>query len=59
MAITKPEKEAIWLRGLATDLGFSQTSTIVFHDSQSAIHLSKEQMYRESTKHNDVRYHFI
>ena len=28
-------------------------------DSQSAIHLTKNQMYHERTKHIDVRYHFI
>ena len=32
---------------------------IVFCDSQSTIHLTKNQMYLEITKHIDVRYHFI
>ncbi len=31
----------------------------MFCDSQSAIHLTKNQMYHERTKHIDVRYHFI
>jgi len=31
----------------------------IFCDSQSAICLTKNQMYHERTKHIDVRYHFI
>jgi len=47
-------KEAIWLRGLGSDLGLIQDVTVVFCDSQSAIHLTKNQMYHEQTKHLDV-----
>ena len=28
-------------------------------DSQSAIHLAKNQVYNTKTKHIDVRYHFV
>ena len=52
-------KEAIWLRGLVEDFGLHQGVTAVFCDNQSAIHLTKHQMYHERTKHIDVRYHFI
>ncbi len=31
----------------------------MFCDSQSAIHLTRNQMYHERTKHIDVRVHFI
>ena len=31
----------------------------MFCDNQSAIHLTKHQMYHERTKNIDVRYHFI
>ena len=31
----------------------------MFCDSQSAIHLSKNTVYHERTKHIDVRLHFI
>ena len=51
-------KEAIWLRGLVRDLGLIQDVTIVFYDSQSAIRLTKNQMYHEWTKHINVRRHF-
>jgi hypothetical protein len=31
----------------------------VFWDNQSTIHLTKNQMYHEKTKHVDVRYYFL
>ena len=59
MAITEAVKEAIWLQGLLDDLGVGQKQVIVFCDSQSAIHLAKNQVYHARTKHIDVRYHFV
>lgn len=59
MAITEAVKEAIWLQGLVSDLGLDQKKTLVFCDSQSAIHLTKNQMFHERTKHIDVKHHFI
>ena len=59
MAVIEAVKEDIWLRGLVGDVGLHQGVTTVICDSQSAIHLTKYQMYHERTKHNDVRYHFI
>jgi hypothetical protein len=59
MAISEACKEAIWLRGLYSEL-CGVTSCITIHcDSQSAICLTKDQMFHERTKHIDVRYHFI
>jgi len=59
MVAAEAMKEAIWLRGLVSDMGLQQDETVVFCDSQSAIHLTKNQMYHERTKHIDVRYHFL
>ena len=52
MAAMEAVKVAIWLKGLVGDLGLQQDS-VVFFDSQSAIHLTKNQMYHEITKHID------
>ncbi|KAH9706111.1 hypothetical protein KPL70_012113 [Citrus sinensis] len=52
-------KEAIWLKGMATELGDEQDSVEVYCDSQSAIHLSKSQTHHEKTKHIDVKLHFV
>ena len=59
MAATEAAKEAIWLQGLVEDLGLAQEQIDVYFDSQSAIHLAKNQVYHARTKHIDVRYHFI
>ncbi|KAH9754460.1 hypothetical protein KPL71_015451 [Citrus sinensis] len=52
-------KEAIWLKGMIIELGAEQDSVEVYCDSQSAIHLSKNQTHHEKTKHIDVKLHFV
>ncbi|KAG8502376.1 hypothetical protein CXB51_000462 [Gossypium anomalum] len=59
MAITKACKEAIWLKGLFSELNEDLQISTVFCDNQSAIFLTKDQMFHEKTKHIDVRYHFV
>ena len=59
IALTEAVKEAIWLRGLVSELGLKQEVVIVSCDSSSAIQLSKNPKYHERTKHIDVRIHFI
>ena len=59
MAISEAVKEAIWLHGLLEDLGVGHKQLEVFSDSQSAIHLAKNQVFHARTKHIDVRYHFV
>lgn len=52
-------KEGIWLKGITQELGIDQHSVNILCDSQSALHLSKNQVFHERTKHIDVRLHFI
>ncbi|KAH9705095.1 hypothetical protein KPL70_011743 [Citrus sinensis] len=59
IALTEVVKEALWLKGLVTELGLEQESVTVNCDSSSAIQLSKNPKYHERTKHVDVRMHFI
>jgi len=59
MALTDAAKEAIWLKGLVNELGFTQKTVNIHCDSQSAIALAKNAVYHERTKHIDVKYHFI
>ena len=49
----------MWLRGLLNELWLNQKTVQVFCDNQSAIHLVKNQMYHERTKHIDVKLQFI
>ena len=59
MAMTEVGKEAIWPSGSINELGFKQNSMVLYCDSQSAIHLAKNQVYRAITKHIVVWYHKI
>ncbi|KAK8357244.1 hypothetical protein V6Z11_A05G409400 [Gossypium hirsutum] len=59
MAIAEACKEAIWLKGLFSEFNDDLQISTVFCDSQSAIFLTKDQMFHERTKHIDVRYHFV
>jgi len=57
--LTEAVKESIWVHGLLDSFGLSQQIPIVYCDSQSAIHLAKNLVYHERTKHIDIRLHFI
>ncbi|GJT10613.1 retrotransposon protein, putative, ty1-copia subclass [Tanacetum coccineum] len=59
MVISEACKEAIWLRNLFNEFSGFTSCTTIFCDSQSAIYLTKDQMFHERIKHIDVRYHFI
>ena len=59
IALTEAIKEALWLKGFTRELGLSDGDVAVYCDSQSAIHLSKNSVFHERTKHIDVRLHFI
>ncbi|KAH9806495.1 hypothetical protein KPL71_002780 [Citrus sinensis] len=59
IATTEAVKEATWLKGLLNELWLNQKTVQVFCDNQSAIHLVKNQMYHERTKHIDVKLQFI
>ena len=55
----KGVKEAMWLKGLVSELGYIHDKVEVFYDNQSSIHLTKNQMFHERTKHIDIKLHFI
>ncbi len=57
--VTKVSKELIWLQGLLTELRFEQEMNVLHSDSQSAIHLANNLVFRSRIKHIDLRYHFI
>ena len=56
---TEGVKEAIWMRGLVSELGVPQDVIKVYCDSHSAICLTKNDMFQFKTKHVDIKYHFI
>ncbi|KAA0045569.1 putative retroelement pol polyprotein [Cucumis melo var. makuwa] len=59
VAISEALKEAMWLRGIVSELGYKQEAIELMCDNQSAIHLTKKQQYHDRTKHIDVKLHFV
>ncbi|GJZ47817.1 retrotransposon protein, putative, ty1-copia subclass [Tanacetum coccineum] len=59
MALTEAVKEAIWLRGLLEELVVELNTVAVNCDNQGAIHLLRNHVFHERTKHINVHYHFI
>ena len=59
MTITEASKEATWLRGLVNDMGLKQNLVLLRCDNQSAIALTKNQVFHARTKHIDIRFHRI
>jgi hypothetical protein len=52
--------EIVWLRGLLTELGFSQRQPTSLHaDNTSAIQIAANPVYHERTKHIEVDCHSI
>ena len=51
MAITEAAKEALWLQGLIGEFGVKQVIVPISSNSQSVIHLTKNQGYHEKSKH--------
>lgn len=59
VALCDALKEAIWLQGLLFEINLVDNCATVYCDSQSAIHLSKNPIFHDRTKHIEVKYHFV
>ncbi|KAL9266778.1 Retrovirus-related Pol polyprotein from transposon TNT 1-94-like protein, partial [Drosera capensis] len=59
MALSEAGKEMIWLKNLLEELGRKQDDSVLYSNSQSAIHLAKNPVFHAKTKHIQLRYHFI
>ena len=58
-ALTEVIKDVAWVRSMLKDFGIQQTTVTVHCDNQSAIALANNPAHHRSTKHIDLRYHFI
>ena len=52
-------KEALWLKGLISELGIPQKVVNSYCDNSSAIYLSRNPAHHEKTKHIDIKLHVI
>ena len=59
-ALTDTTFELLWLRWILKDLGVSTSSTTpLYCDNQSVIHIAYNDVFHEWTKHIEIDYHFI
>ena len=60
LALSAATQEAVYLRKLANELGFTQTSpTILYEDCTAAVALSKENRFRNRSKHISLRWSYV
>jgi hypothetical protein len=59
MAIAEACRESAWLKGLYAELCGDNSCVNLFYDSQSAIYLTKNQMFHMRSKHINVKYHYV
>lgn len=59
MAATEAVKEPMWLEGFLQELKVLQQEVAVYSDSQSVLHLRKNPVFHEWSKHISVKYQFI
>jgi len=59
MVICEACKELIWLKGLYAELCGDKYCISLHCDRQSAIYLTKDQMFHERIKHINIKYHFM
>ena len=59
MVATDAVKEALWIKGFLSEILGIEECITVFCDNQSALHLMKNPVYHERSKHIDIKLHFI
>ena len=59
MALCSCTQEVVYLRNFLTDIGCKQSKpTNLFEDNQACIHLAKNPIISNRSKHIDIRYHY-
>lgn len=51
IAVTETNKEMIWFQSFLKELGKKHENSVLYNDSQSAIHLAKNSMFYSKMKH--------
>jgi hypothetical protein len=59
IAIVEACKGSVWLKDLYAEIYDDDSCINLFCDSQSDIHLTKDQMFHERRRHIDINYHYV
>ena len=60
MALCAAIQEAVYLRLLLSDLGYTQNEpTLIYQDNQGSIAMAKNAIISRRTKHVDIKYHYV
>ena len=59
ISATEAIKEGVWVQGLLHELNVYKGVATIYSDSQRAIHLCRNPVFHDRTKHVEVKYHFI
>ena len=59
VALSQAAQEGTWLKRLLTELGMSDSPTVILEDNQGAMAIAKNPVNHSRTKHTDIRYHYI
>jgi hypothetical protein len=59
MAMYESIREVIWINKLVSNLMAEKYLLNIFCDNQSSIHIAKNPVMHQRTKHIDIKYHFI
>lgn len=55
--IIEDRKEDLWMTKILEELSLQQENYVVYNNSKSVIHLSKNSTFHSRSKHIHVRYH--
>ncbi|XP_062081225.1 secreted RxLR effector protein 161-like [Humulus lupulus] len=59
VSATEAIKEAVWIKGVLKELKLLKSIPIIYSNNQSSIHLCKNHVFHDKTKHVEIKYHFI
>lgn len=59
MSLSEAVREGLWLKGICEEMKLNNDVVDIHCDSQSAIYLASNLVYKEKTKHIKTKYNFI